>query len=296
MKRFLKLCLLAVVATVSAASLTGGQANAVVNGNNALQQQGAVSIWNYGSEGTFRHRCTASIISPYWAVTAAHCNFARPAILVPGQTSVRAGSLNNASGYQELGLAAVFVHPNFHQPPDPTPNDPNDDLPNINDIALIKFQHPAQLPSTEFLTLSTSSPAIGAQARAAGWGWHCDDQVGVQGGLPNCGLPYTNALLQTNLEVVPDSRCEYFSDGPTQLCTVGANGKFTMVCRGDSGAPLVQKALDKFKLIGVVSGDGDRIIGHPNECESNVRGEQGTGRFTDVSQYRQWILSTTSNN
>ncbi|HEU5122364.1 MAG TPA: serine protease [Candidatus Saccharimonadales bacterium] len=282
MKKFLALFSAAVITASLGATLFGNQANAVVNGSDALQQYGAVSIWNFDNRGVFRHRCTGSLINPYWAVTAAHCDFANPDILIPNQTSVRAASLNNASGYQEVGLEAVYVHPDFQAPPS--------DGPNINDIALIKFKHP--VTNSQLLTLSSNSPAIGTQGKAAGWGWHCDDIVGTPGATPNCGLPYTNVLQETTLQVVEDSRCEYFSDSLTQICTVGANGKYTMVCRGDSGAPLVRKSFDKWILMGTVSGDGDLLINHPNECDSDINGRQGTGRFTDIAPYRQWIIDT----
>src|ERR1044071_934194 len=103
MKRFLKLCSVALVAAAFTVSLLGGQAKAVSNGANAVQQQGAISLWAYDRYGVFRHRCTASLINPYWAVTAAHCNYPsgpNPPVLIVGQTSVRASSLDNTSGYQ----------------------------------------------------------------------------------------------------------------------------------------------------------------------------------------------------
>jgi len=286
MKRFLALCSVAVIAATFCVSVLGGQAKAVSNGRDSFQQYGAISLWNYDQNGVFRHRCTASLINRYWALTAAHCNYPsgpNPPVLIVGQTSVRALSLNNTSGYQDLGLAKVIVHPDY-QP------DPDGDGPELNDIALIKFNHPVN-DSKQLLELPSVSPAIGAQGPVAGWGWICDDTVGTPGAQPNCGLPYPTRLQQTSLEVVQDSRCEWFSDPSTQFCTVGAQGKHTMACRGDSGGPLVRKSFSGFTLMGIVVGDGDYEINHPNECDENINGEQGTGLFTDVAPYRQWIIS-----
>lgn len=286
MKRFLKLCSLMAIVTTFTVSVLGGQVSAVVNGSKAVQQQGAISLWNYDRFGVFRHRCTASLVNRYWAVTAAHCAYqsgANPPVLIVNQTSVRAGSLDNTTGYQELGLERIVVNPGYQAAP-------NGEHP-LNDIALIKFKQPfVQSPDQpdQILKLSAASPTVGTQGKVAGWGWDCDDNVTI----PNCGLPYTTQLLQTNLQIADDSRCEWFSDPNGQLCTVGANGQHTMACRGDSGGPLVTKALDKFVLRGIVLGDGDYEIGHPNECDSHISGRQGAGLFIDIATYRQWIIDT----
>lgn len=287
MKRFLKLCSIAAIVAAFTVSILGtGQASAVVNGSKAVQQQGAISLWNYDRLGVFRHRCTASLIDQYWAVTAAHCAYPsgpNPPVLIEGQTSVRAGSLNNTTGYQELGLEQVIVNPDYQSAP-------NGEQP-LNDIALIKFKQPFKQPSgqpDQILKLPNMSPAVGTQGKVAGWGWDCDDNVTVA----NCGLPFTTQLLQTNLQIVDDSRCEWFSDPNGQLCTIGADGKHTMACRGDSGGPLVTKALDKFVLRGMVLGDGDYEINHPNECDSHISGRPGAGLFLDIAAYRPWIIDT----
>jgi hypothetical protein len=48
--------------------------------------------------------------------------------------------------------------------------------------------------------------------------------------------------------------------------------------------------------MGIIVGDGDQVIGHANECDENVHGDQGTADVTDVSQYTQWIITTILHN
>lgn len=285
MKQLLKLCSLVAIATVVAASMFGGKANAVSGGTNATQTYGAVSLWFPGDTGIVRHRCGAALISSQWAVTAAHCQF----LLVPGKTQVRVGSVNNADPqqYEEVGLAQVFINPGFKEP--------DGDAPTLNDIALIKFQRPVTKPTPQ-LALPEFSPPVGTQGTVAGWGWICDDTVGLPGAQPNCGLPFTNILQQLALQIAPDSRCEFMGNPATDLCLIAANGKHAMACRGDSGTPVVLDMEQFHVLVGTIVGDGDQVIGHPNECDENVHGDQGTGTATDVSVFTDWIRTTISQN
>jgi secreted trypsin-like serine protease len=211
------------------------------------------------------------LIDKYWALTAAHCRDI--GALVPGQTQVRASSVNNTSGYESVGLAEVHVHAGY---------DPNT---SVNDIALIKFQHPVQ--HMQPLQMSGTSPAINSTGKMAGWGWICEDASN-----PDCNHP-ASILQELSVKIVNDSTCGWLFDPQNQLCGIAANGQNAMGCIGDSGGPLVRKGVNNaLILVGVTVGDGDFDVDHPNPCASNVNGGQGTGVWTDTSKYRQWTIDT----
>lgn len=251
---------------VSAQPASGNQAN-IVGGHNASQQYGMVSLW-YPD----RHRCGATLISPYWAVTAAHCSV----ILVPGQTQVRASSLDNTTGYEEVGLAAYYVNPNFN-------TDTFD-----NDIALIKFQRP--VTRTQPLALSGSSPKVGTTGKIDGWGWICQEV-----NVPGCRTT-VNRLQELDVKVVPASICRVWDVNPDhQTCLVAADGSNSMGCFGDSGSGFVRPRGDSWVLMGVTSGDGvdETCATDPAPGGGTT---QGSGVWTNVAPYISWINSTMDDN
>lgn len=242
----------------------------IVGGTNATQQYGAVSIWNLN-----RNRCTAALIDRYWALTAAHC----ADLLTPDQvTEIRAASPNNTSGYQEVGIAAYYVHPNY---------DPNYLK---NDLALIKFKRPVvNDPSNNYgkpLAFYGRTPTASTQLKVAGWGWVCEDTTN-----PLCGHP-VNILQELNMKIAPASSCPAMWDPANELCGIAADGTHANGCYGDSGGPLVAKDYDgKWKLAGITSYDGDDWTTNSG-CGNSPSGGQGSGVFVNVSKYLTWIQQT----
>jgi secreted trypsin-like serine protease len=275
MKKLLKLGSMVALVAFAVSVLGGQPAEAIVGGNNALQQYGAVSLWHPGppAPGPNRHRCTASLISEYWAVTSAHCQ----QILIPGQTQVRASSMDTTSSQvEEVGLAAVYIHPGYIAGTDTQSAK--------NDMALIRFQRRVQ--HTQPLALSGVSPALNTNGKAAGWGWTCDDLTN-----PNC--PQVTTILQElTAKVVGDAKCDYMADPQNQFCGVAASGANAMTCYGDSGGPFVQKDFNQWVLKGVNYGDGNTNIDHNFPCSTSPDGSQGSGIWVDVSKYLTWIQDT----
>ena len=236
----------------------------IVGGTNATQQYGAVSIWNLN-----RNRCTAALIDRYWALTAAHCSD----LLTPDQvTEIRASSLNNTTGYEEVGVAAFYNHPNYD--------------PNLlkNDLALIKFKRPVQ--NSKPLPLYLRTPSENTPLKVAGWGWICEDASN-----PSCAHP-VNVLQELNMKLAPASSCPAMWDPANELCGVAANGTHANGCYGDSGGPLVAKDYDnKWKLAGITSYDGDDWSTNSG-CGNSPSGGQGSGVFVNVSKYLPWIIQT----
>jgi|GEM_PF-1329589 len=257
--------LVSMVAPARAASPNNVQPN-IVGGTNATQQYGAISIWN-----SDRSRCTAVLIDRYWALTAAHCSD----LFEPGQvTELRASSLNNTTGYEEVGIAAYYTHPSYD--------------PNLlkHDLTLIKFKRPV-LHSTP-LELYNKTPTIGTQVKIAGWGWICEDTTN-----PSCAHP-VNILQELNLKIAPASSCPAMWDPANELCGVAANGTHANGCYGDSGGPMVIKSDYKWKLVGITSYDGDDWT-TSSGCGNSPSGGQGSGVFVNVTKYRAWIYQTIAN-
>jgi secreted trypsin-like serine protease len=254
--------LVSVVSPVQAASPDDMHPN-IVGGTNATQQYGAVSLWNLN-----RNRCTAVLIDRYWALTAAHCSD----LLTPDQnTEVRASSLNNTTGYEEVGIAAYYTHPNYD------PSLLKDDL------TLIKFKKPV-LHSAP-LALYDKTPDAKAILKLAGWGWICEDSSN-----PNCAHP-VNVLQELNMKIAPASSCPAMWDPANELCGIAANGTHANGCYGDSGGPLVIKSNNKWKLAGITSYDGDDWDTNSG-CGNSPSGGQGSGVFINVSKYLTWICQT----
>jgi secreted trypsin-like serine protease len=140
-----------------------------------------------------------------------------------------------------------------------------------NDIALVKLKKPSSQPIQK---LSTNSPKVGTEAKVAGWGVTCFDDI------YNC--PVQNNLRETTVKIKDYNQCyfAYASNGiylpPGTICAADVN---TDACQGDSGGPLVIGQGTKSVLVGVVSNG----IG----CAD----EDFPGVYTDVSKYLNWIGS-----
>jgi trypsin len=216
------LAILAVVgvllAPVSAKAIVGGTAS----------EEGA---WPFTAvlilDGEFT--CGAAVISPTWAVTAAHCVHERgdadDFTVVVGRT--------NRSGRdgKEIGVSSIRVHPEYESD-------------SSHDIALLALSQPA--PVTAIAVADQADDrfeADGAAVRVTGWG----DQV------PALGLTSSQGMREVELRIVNDTKCGQRNLDLKPENGVCAGALLKDSCYGDSGGPLFAVDGGKPVLVGVVS-------------------------------------------
>ena len=203
--------------------------------------------------------CSASLIAPRWAVTAAHCKIS------PKMTARVAG----ASVYSgvEMRIKKVYAHPNFI--------DNRKDSP--YDIAIVLFYEPAPGYATFVpVNIFGSLPNNTENVRVMGYGSTLRKQA-------------ISELSQVDVPVVKMSVCKnYYSRANPQLADrlshrlqicAGYELGGCDACQGDSGGPLLMFKNDSFILVGVVSfGIGCAREGFP-------------GVYTRVSTFEEWLVT-----
>jgi trypsin len=205
------------------------------------------------------HYCGASLISEYFAVTAAHCVGGSPSqyTLVAGEHNINVVEGNE----QTRQVVQIIIHPSYDTPVDTE-----------NDIAILKVSAPFNFtPEVQPVILPDLNFAPTAVATVAGWG-----DLTEGGSSPV-------VLMKVDVPYVEDAPCNasYATVNlvvtETMVC-YGEGGKDS--CQGDSGGPIVCGA-DK-TLCGIVSwGRGCARPGFP-------------GVYTETSYYREWIREVTT--
>ena len=220
------------------------------------------------SDGSLRHNCGGSLLSPTWVLTAAHCFYNRAGVRVVYEDDVMVmhGSQSLAPGGELRGVDRIVIHEGY------------DSQSFLNDIAVMRLAEPL---GARARTVQLQSPRLnqvfgspGACSVVTGWG---QTYEGAQ------TLP--ERLQVVDLPVLDNAACA--SAYPENEITAGhvcaGYQRGTMdSCGGDSGGPLVVPGGPTgWTQLGIVSwGYG---------CAQAMR----YGVYTRVSHYMDWILDRT---
>ncbi|CAN8068285.1 unnamed protein product [Agarophyton chilense] len=209
------------------------------------------------SEG-FGFFCSASLLSKYWAVTAAHCE------IDPRRVFLRVGGSSILDGI-DFEIEKAIPHPRYLR---------NDRGTEENDVQLIKLKKPVPRHLKFFyINRDPSYPATSSFARTCGYG----DTYGTS--TPNSGV-----LREVDVPIQVASLCQdQYEDlnvnieDTAHICAGYERGGCDS-CYGDSGGPLFTVGKNLVLVqVGIVS------FGY--ECAAPLR----PGVYTRISSYISWM-------
>ncbi|XP_022083511.1 uncharacterized protein LOC110975370 isoform X2 [Acanthaster planci] len=221
-------------------------------------------IANWPWIGSYRHAseshgCGVSLISRYWAVTAAHCSHLHHVVF-------GSSTLDIPFNYPHVHrVSKVFNHPRY------------DDQWYYHDIALLKLASPVRYTETiQPICLQIADNETEVYDRCHAMGWGRTSYEGIispilkEARVPLLGWEQCNNNTGTRGRLFVSS---------SQICA-GIGDEPNKTCNGDSGSPLVCQGTDgRWKMVGIAN------IAY--RC-----GQTGPTAFTRVSQYINFIRYT----
>lgn len=244
---------------------TRGKSQRIVGGQNAelgeFPWQISLHVKSHG------HVCGASLISPKWLVTAAHCVQDEGSLKLsqPGSWEVYLGlheQRKTQDPVQKRNLKQVIPHPNYNK------------FTFDNDIALMELDSPVTY--SDFIKpICLPAPQHEFPPGQSVWitGW----------GATREGGSAAVVLQKASVRIINQAVCNELMRGQitSRMFCAGVLTGGVDACQGDSGGPLSSLSGSRMFLAGVVSwGDGCARRNKP-------------GIYTTVTKYRGWIKEKT---